>query len=353
MTFKLILFCLFTALFSCSNPNVPLHVGTYTNGDSKGIYQFQFNTKTGKLTNKVLAATTENPSFITYSPNKKYIYAVNETDTGEVSAFKVEEDNTLTFLNKVSSNGAHPCHISINATGSIAAVSNYTGGNASLYNINTNGVLPEAFQILNQNTDSIVSHVHSAQFFNDNLYVSDLGKNAIYNYEFQNGNYRLKDLTIINHAKNAGPRHFSISKNGKYIYSINEYGSSVTSLKKTGSGFKQIDVDSTLDENYKGENYCADIHLSKNEQFLYGSNRGENSIAVFKRNTTNGTINKIQNISVQGDWPRNFTLDPTENFLLVANQRSHNISVFKIDANTGKLTFLHDTKTPSPVCLLF
>ena len=143
------------------------------------------------------------------------------------------------------------------------------------------------------------------------------------------------------------------TENGKFIYVINEYGGSITSIKKTDSGFEQIDLDSTLDKNYKGINKCADIHLSKDERFLYGSNRGENTIAVFKRNTVTGMLKKIQNTSVHGDWPRNFTLDSTGRFLLVANQRSHNISVFKINILSGKLKFLHDVKAASPVCLLF
>ena len=142
-------------------------------------------------------------------------------------------------------------------------------------------------------------------------------------------------------------------KIGDYIYIINEYGGSVTSVKRTETGFEQIDYDSTLDENYKGRNSCADIHLSKDERFLYGSNRGENSIVVFKRNKLDGTIEKIQTAPVHGDWPRNFTIDPTGKFVLVANQKSNNISVFSIDLASGILTFLHDVKLPSPVCLLF
>ena len=144
-----------------------------------------------------------------------------------------------------------------------------------------------------------------------------------------------------------------LSQDGNYVYIINEYGGSITSTKRTDTGFEQIDYDSTLEENYKGENKCADIHLSKDERFLYGSNRGENSIAVFKRNLDTGTLDKIQNMTVHGDWPRNFALDPSGKFLLVANQKSNNISVFSVDKNTGELSFLNTTETPSPVCLLF
>ncbi|WP_298237560.1 lactonase family protein [uncultured Algibacter sp.] len=353
MKFILLMLGITSCLFNCSNPNTTLYVGTYTNGDSEGIYQFQFNTETGELSNKHLAATSENPSFLTYSPDKKHIYAVNENENGAITSFKVEKEGNLTSLNTVSVNGAHPCHVTINDSGDKIVVSNYTGGNASLHSVLNSGLLTEAFQVLDHNIDSIASHVHSAQFFKNDLFISDLGRNAVYQYKLKDNLYTLKSPSIIEIQDNPGPRHFSISKNGAFIYIINEYGSSITSVKKTDNGFKQIDSDSTLDENYKGKNFCADIHLSKDERFLYGSNRGENSIVVFKRNTETGTIDKIQNISTHGDWPRNFTLDPTGKFMLVANQNSANISVFKIDPKTGKLSFLHAIDLPSPVCLLF
>lgn len=328
-----------------------LYIGTFTNKDSKGIYRAKFNTDTGELTTPVLAVTSESPSFITYSPNKEYLYAVNIS--GFASAYMVNKDGKLSFLNKVSTHGASACHIAINDHGDKAVVSNYGGGTAPIFPINEDGSLIEATQVFDHNTENEKARAHSAQFHKNELFVSDLGRNAVYQYILKDGNYELKSEAIVTIKGNPGPRHFSITKNGDYLYVINEYGSSITSIKRNDNGFKTIDEDSTLDETYKGKNSCADIHLSKDERFLYGSNRGENSIAVFKRDLKTGTIEKIQNISVQGDWPRNFTLDPTGKFLLVANKKSNNISVFSIDKTTGKLTFKHSVKTPSPVCLLF
>ena len=300
-----------------------------------------------------MAAKIENPSYLNYSPDKKHIYAVIENEKGMVSAFKIEDSGHLNLLNKVSTHGAHPCHVAINKSGNKAIVSNYTGGNASIYAITNDGTLTEALQVLDHNNDSIASHVHFAQFYKNQLYVSDLGKNDVYNYQLENNTYKLIDSSIVALTNNSGPRHFSLTNNGEFIYVINEYGSSITTGKKNENGFDKIDEDSTLDINYKGGNSCADIHLSKDERFLYGSNRGENSIAVFNRDIETGKLDKIQNISVNGDWPRNFTLDPSGKFLLVANQRSENISVFKINGETGKLSFLHSIDLPSPVCLLF
>lgn len=353
MKFKFCLFCITMSLLNCHKPHIPLYVGTYTNGDSDGIYQFEFDSETGELTNKQLAATSENPSFITYSPDKNYLYVVNENEKGTVSSFKVNTNKSLTFINKVSTNGAHPCHISINEQGDKAVVSNYSGGNFSLYVLNNNGSLNDASQVFNHNTDSIISHVHSAQFFNNDLYVSDLGKNAVYQYKLTDKNYKLKDSSIVKMTKNAGPRHFSLTKDGLFIYIINEFSSTITSAKKTENGFELIENILTLADNFKDKSYCADIHLSEDEQFLYGSNRGENSIVVFKRDKVSGKLDKIQNINAHGNWPRNFTIDPTGKFLLVANQKSSNISVFNIEGSTGKLSFLHSVKLSSPVCLLF
>ncbi|MFY0713301.1 lactonase family protein [Seonamhaeicola sp. NFXS20] len=357
MKFKFSFFIIAISIlnFNCKSSTSPLFVGTFTDKDSKGIYRFDFNTKTGELNNKILSIEAVSPSFLDYSPDKKFIYSVNKTGTENdyISSYRINPNGTLSLINSVSSNGKNPCHISINKTGNKAVVSMYTAGKVSVYNINTDGSLNQASQVFNHNTENEKAKAHSAQFYKDDLFVADLGRNAVYQYKLKDDNYNLQSEAIVKMKGNPGPRHFSITKNGQFIYIINEYGSSITSVKRTESSFKIIDEDSTLDENYLGKNSCADIHLSKNEQFLYGSNRGENSIAVFKRNTKDGTIEKIQNISVHGNWPRNFTLDPTGKFLLVANRRSNNISVFSINELNGKLTFLHDVKTPTPVCLLF
>lgn len=353
MKTKLCLLLLTFSLLNCMTQKNALYVGTYTNGNSEGIYKLDFDTKTGVLDNKQLAVKAENPSFITFSPDKKNIYAVKKSRNSAVSSYRVKENGTLSFINTVSSKGENPCHVSINKFGTKVAVSNYTGGTVSIYSIDENGKLSEATQVFNHNIENQKSHVHSAQFYKDNLLVADLGRNAIYNYQLSNNKYELKSPGIVKTTGNPGPRHFALSKSGEFIYIINEYGSSITSVKKTDNGFKQIDEDSTLRTDYKGNNSCADIHLSKDERFLYGSNRGENSIAVFKRDTETGTIEKIQNISVHGDWPRNFTLDPTGKFLLVANKKSNNISVYRRNESSGELSFLHSIDLPSPVCLLF
>lgn len=340
--------------FNCKSKKATLYVGTNTGNKAEGIYKFDFNLKSGKLSDRTLAISIDNPSFLTNSPNKQFIYSVNHTDEGFVSSYKKMDDGKLVLQTRVSSHGKGPCHIAINPEGTKVVVSNYGGGTVAIYPITSNGNLLDALQIFDHNSKNEDSHAHSAQFFKDDLFVADLGRNAVYQYYKNGNNYILKSQSIVDMRGNPGPRHFAMTKDGEYIYVINEYANSITSIEKNRKGdFEEIDYDSTLNEGYNGKNTCADIHLSKDEKFLYGSNRGENTIAVFERNNRTGTIKRIQNIGVEGDIPRNFTLDPSGKFLLVANKGSNNISVFEIDKKSGMLKFLKDYKAPEPVCLLF
>ena len=332
--------------------NIPMYVGTYTEADSEGIYSYDFNTITGEISNKKLAVETKNPSFITFSSDKKFMYAVNENgENSFVNSYLVNENRTLSLLNKESSNGLGPCHVQLNKKNDKLVVSNYGGGSFSIYPILKNGNIQKATHVFNHSIATKISHAHSAKFYKNKLFVADLGRGFLAEYNLNKGSYSLKENHLM--KENAGPRHFEISKKGKYIFIINELNSTISVLKKNKNSFTNIQNISTLSDDYTGENACADIHLSKDEQFLYGSNRGENSIVVFKRNKRNGTLQKIQNISVYGDWPRNFTLAPNGEFLLVANKKSKNISVYKVNKTSGKLTFSHSINAPTPVCLLF
>lgn len=337
--------------------NISLFVGTYSDESSNGIYHYNFNSKTGEISNQQLAAKTNNPSFLTFSKNKKYLYSVNEVDNfnntnnGYISSFLVQRKGSLQLLNEVNSNGAHPCHISINKKGTKAVISNYTGGTISIHDIEKTGEINPAYQVVNHNTTEKESHAHSAQFFKNELFVADLGLDYLAQYQNNGTSFLLKNNYSI--SEKSGPRHFEISKNGKFIYVVNELNSTISVLKKTAENFSIIQNVSTLDESFKNKSYCADIHLSKNEKYLYASNRGENSIAVFKINRKNGTIQKIQTISTKGNWPRNFCIAPNGKFLLVANQKSKNVSVFRLNPKTGKLSFLYSKNTPTPVCLIF
>ena len=353
---KQLFFIIFLCLtFIGQTQNISLYVGTYTDETSEGIYCYDFNPETGEISNQKLAAKVTNPSFLSYSTNRKFLYAVNEvadfenTNSGSVTAFSVIENGLLQFINGVSSNGAHPCHIQLNEDN--AAISNYTGGTISIHKIGENGKINPANQIINHNTPTEKSHAHSTLFFNNELFVADLGRDFLAHYVKIGDDYVLKENYSM--GEKSGPRHFKISKNGDFMYVINELNSTITALKKGTENYIQFQNISTLTDDFKGESFCADIHFSDDERFLYGSNRGENSIVVFKRDKKNGTLQKIQSISVEGSWPRNFTIAPNGKFLLVANQKSKNISVYRVDKTTGVLTFSDSVIVPTPVCLLF
>jgi 6-phosphogluconolactonase len=347
----LLLFFLSNNTFS---QNIPLYVGGYTNGESEGIYQFQFNTETGELSDKKLIGKTDNPSYIVLAPKKDFLYTVAESGekSGKVIGFKILEDGSLEKISEVSSNGKHPCHLDVNKKGTKLVVSNYTGGNFSIIDVE-NGVLNEANQIVTLFRGEDKAHTHSAQFHKNELFVADLGINTFEHYTYNKEKNRYNSFNTISMVKKFGPRHFVLTKNKKFAYVINEYGGTVTTLKRNKGKFKRVNDVATSKEDYKGRISCADIHLSKNEKFLYGTTRGENTISVFKRDKKSGLLEQIQNTSTHGNWPRNFTIDPTGKFILVANKISSNICVFSIDKKTGKLTFINEFESANPSCLKF
>lgn len=334
-----------------------LYVGGYTNGEGKGIYTFDFNSETGALKNRKLVTEANNPSYLVISSDKETVYSVSEsknylnTNSGAIASYKVLEDGLLEKNAEISSYGANPCHLSLNEKEDRLVVSNYTGGSFSLYSILKEGQIDKNLQVEDLNKDSIKAHTHSAQFFKDQLFVADLGINTLENYVFKDSSYVVKQSIQI--TEKSGPRHFVMTKNAEFIYVINEYGGTISTLVKDGDGYTKKNDISTLGENFKGNNFCADIHISQDEKFLYGSNRGENTIVVFERNKKDGRLKKVQSISCHGNWPRNFTLGPKGKFLLVANQKSDNITIFLIDKQSGKLTYIYDVKSPTPSCLQF
>ncbi|MFY9151981.1 MAG: lactonase family protein [Prolixibacteraceae bacterium] len=347
-----------------------LYVGTYTKGMTNGIFAYSFNDHSGKLVNLNIPAISNNPSFLTISADKKYLYAVGEVDnldsnkSGGISAFRIEKNNKLKLINQVLTNGANPCHVSLSPDGTKLIASNYTGGNLSLFNILPDGSLSELVQKI-QHTGSgpfperqTEPHAHSAKFNSTGkmLFAADLGIDELLIYNVGKGETPLTPNAqpFIKMEPGSGPRHFEFSEDGRYIYVINELSSTITVLMKYGGDWKQVQNIRTVPKDFKGESWCADIHLSADGRFVYGSNRGHNSIAVFTREPNSGKLELVETVSVEGNWPRNFTIDPTGKFLLVANQKSEDITIFKIDPVTGRLKFTGaKIQNQSPVCLQF
>jgi 6-phosphogluconolactonase len=349
-----------------------VYVGTYTRGSSKGIYAFRFDDGSGVLTPVGLAAETDSPSFLAVSPNHRFLYAVNEVSSfgsekaGSVTAFSINvQSGRLTRLNAQSSKGADPCHLAVDATGRFVAVANYSGGNFSVLPAGADGRLGEAVAILaNGGTGPNKSrqqgpHAHAVVFDASNRYLlgADLGIDRVFVYRFDqsSGALSANDPSSVQLAPGAGPRHVALHPSAPLAFAINELTSTITSLswdQKSGRLAAAGSV-STLPSGYSGTSYTAEVVVHPNGRFLYGSNRGHDSIAVFAIGTT-GNLSLVEHQLTRGQTPRNFAIDPTGRWLIAANQKSDTLAVFSIDPQSGLLAPVGPlAQVGTPVCVLF
>jgi len=352
-----------------SGPRYLAYFGTYTRGDDagKGIYAYRFDAGTGEMTDLGLAAEVANPSFVAIHPNNQYLYAVTEDFEGEgaVSAFSIDhETGKLTLLNQVSSGGSGPCHLNVDASGKMLAVANYGAGSTSSFQINADGTLSEAVSVIQHEGSSVNErrqkgpHAHSVNFSPDNRFVitADLGTDELYIYKADpaTGNIEPNVPPSGKVAPGGGPRHFTFHPSGKFCYAINEMGNTVTAFKwdaETGA-MEEIQMISTLPEGYSETSHTAEVRAHPSGKFLYGSNRGHDSIAVFSIDQATGKLTAVEYASTQGETPRNFNLDPTGQYLFAENQNTNNVVTFSIDQETGKLTPTGQVlNVPKPVCL--
>ncbi len=341
----------------------PFFIGTYTDSLCKGIYKYSL-AQDGSLKRLGLAAVSDNPSFLTRSADNKYILAVNEINSqdgaGTVESYALENDS-LVFISRSPSGGAHPCFVSTNDTGYILTA-NYTGGNVGLLKLNAKGEISDLLDLQQHSGKGVTErqdapHAHSAWFEpNSNAIISvDLGTNELWFSHLDTVQQKLvaSDPKTLKMAPGDGPRHLTFHPNNKWIYVVNELNGNVALLEKNKGVLTVKSVISTLPEDYEEPNTCADIHISSDGKFVYASNRGHNSIVIFKVNEQDGTLTFIAHESTRGNGPRNFSLSPDEAYLLVANQLTQNIISFKRDKTTGKLEFVDEIEAPNPVCILF
>lgn len=342
-----------------------LLIGTYTQScDSKGIYVYDFDSKTGDFSFKNATEKVINPSYLTVSKDNNFVYSVNEFGAeSTVSSFSYDPaSGKLELINKQSSKGADPCYI-INDEKNVI-VANYSGGNIAVFGKNNDGSLAEAKQVIQHYGKGINAqrqegpHVHMVHFSPDRKFVlsNDLGNDKVYSYAY-NPNaastvLELKDSISV--KSGSGPRHLTFSKNGKFVYLLQELDGALTVFSYSNGILKKIDETTILAKDFKGTFSSADIHISPDGKFLYASNRGEaNNITIFKIQK-NGKLVLKGETSTLGKGPRNFAIDPTGNFLLVAHQYTNDVVIFKRSKKTGLLT---DTGKKivlcSPVCLVF
>jgi 6-phosphogluconolactonase len=351
-----------TGCKSVQKENYAFYVGTYTQKDSKGIYKYTISS--GGVLKKIgLAVETNNPSFLAKTKDNLTLLAVEETDengTGFVNSFKIVQDS-LVFVSKSKSGGAHPCFITVNDKDQVL-VANYTGGNVGYLQVdNQNGLtnLLGLQQHVGKGTTSRQEgpHAHSSWFHPSKKEVIsvDLGTNQLWFSAIDT----IKNEFVFTRQKTlqmevgAGPRHVTFHPNNKWIYVLNELNNTVSLVKEKENTYYVESSIATLPEDFTAYSKAADIHISADGQFLYASNRGHESIVMYTVNPKNGTLKTIGFQPVLGKHPRNFSLSPNEEFLIVANQDTNNIVSFKRNSKTGKLTFVSEIAAPMPVCILF
>ncbi len=344
--------------------SLPVYFGMY----GPGIFRSVLDLETGSLTEPQRVAETQNPSFLTVHPSRKFLYCVSELGRGGgVRAYRLDaETGALAFLNEQSSGGGGPCHVSTDHAGKNVLVANYGGGSVSVIPIQPDGRLAKPSALIQHQGSSIDPqrqqgpHAHSVNVSPDDrfAFVADLGidKVMIYRLNVDKGTLKAGDSPYASLAPGAGPRHFAFAPNGKFAYVINELNGTVTAFTyaATSGTLTEIQTLPTLPADFDASNKCAEVCLHPSGKFLYASNRGHDSIAVYQVDPQQGTLGFVEHECQDIKTPRNFNVDPTGRFCLVANQDADSVVVFRIDAETGALDPTgHSVTLKRPVCVRF
>jgi 6-phosphogluconolactonase len=359
---------------------VLLFIGTYTTGSSEGIYTLWMNPETAELQPASIARGIPNPSFLALHPRRPCLYSVIETKDfegekgGAVASFKVDDGTgELRHLNSKPTNGVDPCHLAVDATGRFLLAANYGGGSVTVFSLKEDGSLADKADFRQHHGSSInperqrSPHAHSVTLDPSNryIYAADLGldKIMIYQLDASAGKLHPNDPPFAVTKPGSGPRHFCFHPDGGLAFLINELGNTVTSYRyeRSNGSLRQLHTVPTLPANFTDHSTCADIHVHPNGRFVYGSNRGHDSIAIFALEESarasegsTGALSLVDIIPTGGANPRNFAIDPTGRFLLAANQDSDSIVVFHIDPKTGRIFPTgRQNEVPTPVCILF
>lgn len=369
MKFFTILITLFAATTSSIHAETLVYFGTY----SDAIYYATLDQETGELSAPQLAADIARPPFVAIHPSGKFLYSVsgitdkNGNNAGGVSSFSVLEDGSLKLINQQPCGGGGPCHVSLDKTGQMLMVSNYGSGSIASYRIASNGSISESVSTIKHNgsgpnKDRQASpHAHSTNTdpSNRRAYTADLGIDQIriYDIDVETGELSPNKFPFVEMPAGGGPRHLNFHPSGKFAYSNLELTLQVSALRldqATGE-MSLVQTLSTLPPNTDSTGFStAETLVHPSGKFLYVSNRGHNSIAIFTIDQETGKLTYSKNESTLGKTPRNFGLDPTGKFLIVANQNSNNVVVFRIDQETGLLEATgSEIEIPSAVCVRF
>lgn len=350
-----------------------LYIGTYTRGDSSsdGIYTTTFDTATGILANPVLATKADNPSFLAVHPKRPLLFACIETNdyegkpTGAIAAYRREPSGLLTLINQQPTRGGAPCHCNIDGSGKFVLVANYLGGNAAVFPILNDGGVGEATCVINHmgsGPDSArqeAPHAHSINLSQDNrfAYVADLGIDRIMIYRFDDENGKLipSAADSVSTVQGGGPRHFAIHPNGQFAYTNNELTCQVTAFRRSNSSgaLEPLQHISTLPDGFDGRKSTAECLVHPSGEFLYVSNRGHDSIAVYSIASNSGLLKLLEIEKTGGREPRNFRITSDGKWLLAENQNTNTVNVFVV-AENGMLTPTEQSiSVGKPVCIRF
>jgi 6-phosphogluconolactonase len=343
------------------------YIGTYTRPPSQGIYAWRFEAASGKLTPLGLAAETSNPTFLAVDPKQRFLYAANEDKAGAISAFAIDPANgRLKLLNQVPSRGSGPCHVAVDPGGKWVFAANYGSGSVAVFPVHEDGTLGEATGFVQHAGSSGNTprqsgpHAHSANVSPDGrwLLVADLGLDQILSYRVDavKGTLSPGDPPFTKIAPGSGPRHMAFGRDGRFAYAISEMLSTVTVFRYNSArgSLQELQTAQVTPEGYTGPKSSAEIAVDPGGKFLYGSNRGDSTIAVFRIDADKGTLTLVERVSTQGKTPRNFAIDPSGAFLFAANQDSGNVVEFRIDPATGRLTPAGNVlEVANPVCIVF
>jgi 6-phosphogluconolactonase len=342
-----ILACAILILTGCSKPaNQIVLAGGFTKGDEKGLALFQFDPTNGKMELMTEFDGGPSPTLFCFSEKRDLVYVIDEVSdfkgekAGGITTFKVNPDYTFEKAGEIAVPYGGPCFISISKDAHFLFVASYASGSVAVARLGKDGIpvsITDTIQYASP--DSLPSHPHmiAGDPLSRRLYLTDLGLDRVmvYNLDTASGKINRMPFQELHVPKGSGPRHFSFSKNGSRMYLINEPGSTVMCFNVTdGGALEQFQTIRTTDEGYTGKNQCAEITISNDGKFLYGSNRGENSIVVFKI-ADDGRLTLSGHSTCGGDWPRNFILDPTGKYLISGNQKSGDIAIFSINPSTG------------------
>ena len=359
-----------------------VYVGTYTetirfgsgkilNGKGKGIYVYKMDPSSGAMELSSKATGVTNPSYLAFDPKQRFLYAVNELrtfedkPTGTVSAFSVDsKTGKLEFLNKRLTQGTDPCHLTVDKTGKYVLLANFMSGSVCVLPIRDDGSLGDATDFIQHHGSSIDSsrqkgpHAHAVTLDESNRYafIPDLGLDKIMVYKFdpEYGKLEPNEDPWVHVKPGAGPRHLVFHSNGRYACLINELDSTLVTFQYDSDKgtLNEIQTVPTLPEDFHEESTCAGVHVSPSKPFVYGSNRGHDSIVIYKIDQGTGKLRYVGHESTRGNTPRNFAIDPNGRFLLAGNQDSDTIVTFRIDPHTGELRPTGQIlEVPAPVCI--